>query len=292
MLSYSEIKTRYQEKTKDTTTANQSLIAERANQIVNLICATTDFTFLQETYTTVTVASQQAYDLPANCRKIESVMVTVDSQKYPLQPIESTEIWDQYNVDTADTTDYPQYYYKEEGSIYLWGIPATAGNTITIRYLKRPVAMSNTDYATGSITATNASTTIEGAGTTFTGTTVNENTKIKIKGVLYDVASITDADTLVLTKKYQGTTAATLTYTLGDYPIIPEEFQDLLWVRPAKEYYAFNKEQQSMYLMLKDMDAELEGKLILSQRTKGVSNVIKRKRQKIRSVNDYPSDLT
>ena len=67
------------------------------------------------------------------------------------------------------------------------------------------------EYAVGTITVTNGSTTVTGSGTSWAAN-VDTTKKIVIDGVLYDIASV-DSDTqITLSKAYQGVTISSLSY--------------------------------------------------------------------------------
>lgn len=71
-------------------------------------------------------------------------------------------------------------------------------------------------YKTGTVSVTNGSPTVEGSGTTFTGGNVTAGDIFTVLGdnTWYEVASVTDADTLVLAANYAGTTASGAAYTI------------------------------------------------------------------------------
>lgn len=71
------------------------------------------------------------------------------------------------------------------------------------------------DYSTGTVTTTNGSATIEGAGGTDWSPDIVPGMLFRISGErVYVVASVADDDTLTLTENYEGTTAAGKAYTL------------------------------------------------------------------------------
>ena len=68
-------------------------------------------------------------------------------------------------------------------------------------------------YSTGTITATNGSTTITGSGTTWTSTYENSY-RIQIGDVQYSVVTVTNGTTIVIGEAFVGTTASGLTYQI------------------------------------------------------------------------------
>ena len=71
-------------------------------------------------------------------------------------------------------------------------------------------------YKTGTVSVTNGSATVTGSGTTFTGGNVTAGDIFTVLGdnTWYEVASVTDADTLVLAANYAGTTASGAAYAI------------------------------------------------------------------------------
>ena len=71
-------------------------------------------------------------------------------------------------------------------------------------------------YKTGTVSVTNGSATIEGTGTAFNSGNVVAGDIFTVVGdnAWYEVASVTDADTLVLTANYAGTTASGASYAI------------------------------------------------------------------------------
>jgi hypothetical protein len=124
------------------------------------------------------------------------------------------------------------------------------GNTITFNYKRRVPDLSFADYTTGTVTVTNDSTTITGAGTGFlanyltsAGSVLRLNLWIKVTqpkgdGEWYQISSITDATTLTLVKPYQGETSAGANFTIGQMPLLLEDYHDLLVYRPLMIYFS------------------------------------------------------
>lgn len=291
MLTLSGLLTEYKAWTKDSTTENSTNGTTRMNMIYRTICAGKNYYWLEKEYTDVTVADQQSYNLPIDNRKVVSVRVTVGGDDYILDEIPSPQKFDEINRDGSDeTSDYPTYYHERNGKIYIYPIPATADYTITILYLRRPIDLEQTDYTTGTITATNGDETIVGSGTDFTTLSISTNTKLIVGGVAYDIDSVTDGTNLELTEPFQGTTTAGLSYIIGDVPIIPEDFHDILWLGAAKYYYGLSEEDTRTFQMTDAMFNELEARLVQATRSRGVSNV-HNKGKVMRYRNEFPYNL-
>jgi len=240
------------------TTLFKAQINETEGEVLSLFA----WPFLDLTTNLTSVASQNSYELPINCRnnQINSVNFQVSStERYLPKPVYDASFWEYLQSLGTSASDVIQYYYIYDEKIYLYPAPSSASKTIQVRHRKIHRDMTQDDYTTGTIvSATNASATIEGTGTPAwnTGLALYSNIYLRITrttgaktgdGFWYEISSITDADTLVLVKPYAGTTFATGTaaYIIGEMPLIPGGFQDLLIWRPLAIYYMQNEEDQN-----------------------------------------------
>lgn len=133
----------------------------------------------------------------------------------------------------------------------------TAGNIITFNYKIRVPDLIIEDYSTGTVTATNGNLTVTGAGTSWltafsptAGSVLGTNLWIRLPlpsgdGSWYQVSSVDSATQITLLQPYQGNTIIGATYTIGQMPLLLEDFQDLLVYRPLMIYYSsINKDTQ------------------------------------------------
>lgn len=97
----------------------------------------------------------------------------------------------------------------------------------------------------GTVSVVNGSTAVTGSGTLFT-TTVNQQLEgrwIKFSqpqgdGLWYQIASINSVNGLTLYQPYQGTTITnTAGFTIGQMPLIAEDFQDMLYIKVLSNYF-------------------------------------------------------
>lgn len=205
-------------------------------------------------YTTVTVAQQQFYKAPPNYSKLETITITIGSLKWTPKEILSRSEWDQLNV-FPYYSDIPNNYYIFPGGdrgaqIGIWPIPSSADNTITFNYKYRVPDLSVADYTTpGSVSVTTLTTAITGSGTSFSKTTNSQLESRWIQfsptavsttagdNLWYQIASVDSTTGVTLYQPYQGTTiTASSSYTIGQMPILQEDFQDML-VWKALTYY-------------------------------------------------------
>lgn len=232
MKSYTNLLSLYQTLTNNVETANQTIGAIWITDgIRKMLSGSISWKFLETSATQDTVASQQGYFKPYDCDKIIAIKVQNGDVQYVLNQVKNR---DDFNLltEVGLESDYITHFYVEDRKVLLYPTPATSGNDITIYYKKRVIDLSNADYTTGTITATNGSTTIAGAGTTFTAAMVGRYIKVNEDGYWYKITAFTNATTITIEQNYQGTTAAGAGYTIGAMPPIPENYQE------APAYYA------------------------------------------------------
>lgn len=124
------------------------------------------------------------------------------------------------------------------------------GNTITFNYKRRVTDLSLADYTTGTVTATNGSTTITGSGTGFVanylpaaGSVLALNLWIKVTppggdGNWYQISSLDSATALTLVNTYQGGTTSGASFIIGQMPLLLEDYHDLLIYRALMIYFS------------------------------------------------------
>lgn len=145
----------------------------------------------------------------------------------------------------------------------------TVGNTITFNYKRRVTDLTFADYVTGTVSATNGSSTITGVGTAFVATYLpsagnifNLNLWIKITppsgdGNWYQIYSLDSATTLTLVNKYSGLTTSGASFVIGQMPVILEDFHDLIVFRTLMKYFSSTVDNPTKYKEYKE--AYIEG---------------------------------
>ena len=206
------------------------------------------------TTTVLPVGGVQTYRLPSDYSKIKDGTLTIGSLKWVPKEVMTRQQWDELNV-FPYYADIPNNFFIWQNQFNLWPIPSTTGNIISFNYKRRIPDLSIADYNTdttngtvtgaGTITATNGSTAIVGVGTAFTPTTnsISESRWLRIPQPLgdnlwYQIQSVDSTTGITLYAPYQGVTVSGATYTVGQMPIIMEDFQDMLWLRPLIVYYS------------------------------------------------------
>lgn len=194
-----------------------------------------------DTQTASTVASQQYYYYPVGTVSVDSATITIGSMKYTLTPIYSQYSWNVLNALAIQPTAIPQFIFPRKDDFGVWPIP-TDVYTITFNRFFRDRNLLVDDYTTGTITATSGSATITGSGTTFTSAMIGRwftvtDTAARGQGYWYRVGSYTSATSIALETTWAGSTAAALTFRIGETPEIPEEGHAILPYGTAADYY-------------------------------------------------------
>ncbi len=194
--------------------------------------------------TALSVGGLQFYPLPPNYSKLKTVTISVGNLKWTPSEILTREQWDKMNV-FPYYSDIPNNFFIYNNQLGIWPIPATTGNTITYNYKFRIPDLSIEDYSTGTVAVANGGTTVTGTLTVWTPTTniQSESRWIKIsqtKGdnLWYQIQSVDSATTLTLVEPYQGIAVTGGLYTVGQMPILMEDFHDMLYLKPLVTYFS------------------------------------------------------
>jgi len=232
---------------------------------------TWDAPLLETATTTISVGGLQFYPLPPNYSALKDLTINIGSLKY--RPIEvlTRQEWDDLNV-FPYYGDIPNNFYMYPGGdhgaqVGIWPIPSTTGNLITFNYKFRVPDLSIADYTTpGSISVDKGSIAVVGTGTAFvpTNNPQLESRWLQIaqpKGdnLWYQIASIDTTTSITLYQPYQGanvTGATAGTYTIGQMPILMEDFQDMLLYRPLYTYFSSVNKDRDKATQFKDLYEE------------------------------------
>lgn len=206
--------------------------------------------FFNDASTTIaTVASQQFYDLPFDFSKNKTDTITTGQLVWTPTEVLSRQDWDRLNV-FPYTANFPSNYFIWNNQIGFYPIPSTAGNTITYNYKRRPTDLTIADYTTGTVAVTNGSATVTGTTTGWlanylavAGSVLPLNLWLKITppsgdGNWYKISSITSATVLTLVNTYTGGTTSGASYTIGQMPLLLEDFHDLIVYRALQIYFS------------------------------------------------------
>lgn len=209
--------------------------------------------FLESTKTMLTVANQDTYQIPNGFRKLIDMYISTSAGDplthtiYVPEMIFDPTKWKLVLAMRLGTSDWPYFTYVENTTFKIQPVPATDGNTITLRGRLQTRDLTIQDYTTGSIVSVaNAGTAVVGTGTVWTADMVGRYIQITETsatnggdGFWYQIATWTDATHISLTKPYEGTSisAGTAAYTIGQCSVIPEAYDVAIVYRSAALYW-------------------------------------------------------
>lgn len=216
--------------------------------------------------TAIGVGGVQTYRLPSDYSKLKTGTLTIGSLKWTPTEVLSREEWDKINV-FPYYADIPQKFFIWNNQFNFWPIPSSTGNIITFNYKRRIPDLSLADYTTGTVSVSNGSVAVTGSGTTFIPTTNigNESRWIQFAqptgdNLWYQVQSVDSTTGITLYAPYQGINISGGIYTLGQMPILMEDFHDILIWRALIFYFTSVKDskgQRELYQSLYDQKLEL-----------------------------------
>lgn len=235
----------------------------------------------------ITTIGVQSYNIPANVSKIKNNTINVGQLKYQPVPIQTRSEWDMINF-LPYTSDIPNYFFIYNGKLDIWPIPSTTGNILTFNYQTRVADLTFADYSTGtldtagmvagsvSVTGLSSSWSTTGAYPLNTDITYY-NLKIKANppygdGIWYPVRQFNSNTSLTLdlpVVNAPNITNAT-TYTIGQFPLLHEDFHDMLVYGALKTYYSSIVKDVDRY---KEFDALYTERLLLLEAYAGTKSV-------------------
>lgn len=295
MKSYTTMRNQFGTLTANTATTNLTL----GDQLINdsLRYLTTKYFFNERTQLIPggTVASQQDYPLPYNIKTIISAFINVGNIRYTLTECPTRQMWDSINF-VPYTSDIPQFYYIFNKRIYVFPTPASSSNPITIVYKCRLRDLSQTDYTTGTAEITTATSTVTGTATTFVEDMAGRWIKFTPPtgdGNWYEIASVTSGTELELVNQYQGETISPATnYTIGEMPLLPEDYQDLPIYRACSIYFTTRVPDPTRAELFDKLYKEGEAKLDAEFGSKSWSVAITPADQEVNNPNLFTRSLS
>ncbi len=243
---------------------NMTWALEELNQSLRYL--TTKYYFNERAYTTLTVANQQFYNLPPQVKKLINITVLIGSTLWQPRECPSREYWSYLNTITFQQ-DYPSFFFVFNGQVGLWPVPSSSGNTITMNYKTRIVDLSMqdvTDVTSGqTISITTNTTTVTAIGAAFKQWMAGQWLRVPFSTTdstngdnqWYQIDSVTSSTVLVLKNAYTGATVTGASFTIGQAPLLPEDYQDLPLYRMAYLYYTTrtsNQDKATLYQNLYD----------------------------------------
>ncbi len=237
--------------------------------------------------TTIGTVGVQDYAIPAIISKLTNDTLNVGQLKFVPAPIQTRDDWDKLNF-LPYNSDIPGYYFIYQGKLSIFPVPSTTGNIITFNYKARVPDFSfifqnvsstwgawsagnqPSDYQQGTIaTASLNGTTITGTSTAWStffpiGVDVSYfNLYLRIDpstggdGFWYPISQFNSATslTLALPLNYAPTSinSAALTYSIGQMPLLQEDFHDMLAYYALRVYHNSIKKNAEAYKLYDSM---------------------------------------
>lgn len=217
--------------------------------------------------TAISTVGVQSYPIPANVSKIKNDTITVGQLVYTPAPVQSIQEWTLLNS-LPYTSDIPNYFYIYNDQVNFFPIPSTSGNIITFNYKARIAELSFADYSTGTLSGLTL------GGNSVTGVTTSWNTTghyplntdltyfnlyLNITppsgdGIWYPVQRFNSDISLTLLTPLQNLPSVTAaSYTIGQLPLLQEDFHDMLVYGALMTYFMSIVEEPEKFKMFSTM---------------------------------------
>lgn len=211
----------------------------------------------------------QVYPIPANISKIKNDTITIGQLRYSPAPVQTRAEWDLINF-LPYTSDIPNYYFIWNGAVEIFPIPSTTGNIGTFNYKTRVPNLSYSDYTTGTLNTggmVSGSYDVTGLATSWAGGTFPVGTDITYQslyiradmpygdGIWYPIQKFNSNTSLTLALPVVSApniTSAT-TYTIGQIPLLQEDFHDMLVYGALMVYFTSIVKDKDKYTLYKDL---------------------------------------
>jgi hypothetical protein len=226
---------------------------------------------LTETATAdISTVGVQAYPIPAQVSKIKNNTITVGQLVYTPAPVQSIQEWTRLNA-LPYTSDIPAYFYIYNNQVLFWPIPSTSGNVISFNYKGRVPDLSFADYSTGTLSS------IAVGDNVITGTATSWNTTggyplntdltffnlyLRITppsgdGIWYPIQRFNSDTEVVLATPIQNAPSGTASaYTIGQMPLLQEDFHDMLVYGALKIYFSSIVKDPNQFEQYNVLEAE------------------------------------
>lgn len=231
--------------------------------------------------TAITSVGVQRYAIPAVVSKITNDTITVGQLRYLANPVMTRNEWDLLNT-LPYTSDIVNNFFIYNGNVEFFPIPSTTGNIITFNYKARVPDFSTaflfsdtngTAYVAGSTVYDYQKGTLSGItanSTSITGVSTSWNTTGKFplntdvtyynlylniaapsgEGIWYPISQFNSDTSLTLAVPILNAASSTATtYSIGQLPILSEDFHDMLPNGALKTYFASIVENTNKFKM-------------------------------------------
>ncbi len=206
--------------------------------------------------TSISTMGVSTYPLPANVSKVKTTTINVGQLVYTASPAMTIGEWTRLNA-LPYNAEIVCYFFIYQGMINFWPIPSNTGDLITIYCQIRVADMGIADYTTGSLSGLTAGSNLVTGVSTAWNTTgnfqlnsdlISQNLFLTIDppygdGIPYLIQSFQSDTALTLYKPLvsfpnSAGTAPNGSYRIGQYPLLYEDFQDIILYWALREYYS------------------------------------------------------
>lgn len=244
----------------------------------------------EDVRTTATQTGTRAIKLAPNYIRMHSISVTAGSKTYDLVEEESQDMWTE-RLQTNRTSTIPEVYFLRPRfgvggtELLLDPIPSDTNTIITVNYAANARDLSVDSYTTGTVVATNGSTTVTGTGTAFTAAMtgryfqVNDTAGNTGDGNWYRITGVTSSTVLTIENKYDGTTTSGKAFVIAEIFALPEEMHILpVYYTMAHYYLGYRQDKDEKRLAL--WETRYKAGMAAAEKRykrKGKSNVLREK---------------
>lgn len=201
--------------------------------------------------TTISTVGVQAYPINSSVSKIKNATITIGQLVYTPSSVQTIQEWTQLNA-LPYTSDIPNQFYLYQNQVMFWPIPSSTGNIITFNYQTRVADMTYDDFSTGTVTIAVGSNSVTGSGTNWNSSGTYplnvdlsySNLMISVTppkgdGLYYPIQQFTSNTNLLLNSAIiNAPTTSGDAYLIGQYPLLHEDFHDLLVYSSLAIYYS------------------------------------------------------
>ena len=207
----------------------------------------------------------QAYSIPPQVSKIKNDTITIGQLQYTPAPIQSIQEWTQLNA-LPYASDIPNYFFIYQNKVHFWPIPSSSGNIITFNYKSRVPDLTFDDYVHGWVrNASKGTYYITGNGTDWdqrfplNTDLLFQNLFLSLNppngdGLWYQIDTFFTPSQLAITQPLQANTPGdNIFYTIGQLPLLQEDFHDMLVYGALKIYFSSIVKDKDKYAQYNDL---------------------------------------
>lgn len=232
METFTQVLASLQARVPASTTASRSMLEGYLRNAISIVRSSVGSFASDKSQETTLVTGQSVYQLPPDFGAIRAVILEPTGSQYtlPMKQVVARADWERIVSMTA-VQGFPVYFLIEErleygkNTISIYPKPSQA-HTIKIVYqAKSRSAGRIASYSTGTVTMTNHSEIVTGAGTTFTSSMEErlfQLTSANSDGLTYRVKQVISATELYLYNVYEGETVVGATFIIDDSVDLPE----------------------------------------------------------------------